>query len=825
MTGPGMNKKTLSSPDSSHGPTLQAQDIVAGLGAAPRDLLATCVALFDDGSLWQRLAERIDTIGTRRGRTAATGADPENAVSSLTRLTTKWKNAPLSDDDLRLMLWMFLREAFDLPARTFGSLRSARTAADDLVAAALVSLQPGTAEKLARWVRFSARRKPPDSLDDLARQTLTELIENVLDSADPSNAAAREALVRETRQRVEQMDSASQHRLLDAIGARELNDDAIRTILLTGGGLATFGGAVSVAGFSAYIFAAQVSAFVPLVSGPALVSFVAVLSNPVTIVLATLGTGWWAARSVGKRVQGAIALRVMSLLALTGVTAGNGGLRQMAQAFVQLPVLGRTRLLGDALDQYQADWKQIAAAHRHAITLSAKVASAMERTVQGARAHDHWQRLLQWDDGAVVDMGVMSVLTLGELLYNIYALDPAVLKAADFSRIGDLSNSTAFAAFAHQIESMDAGSHLGAISSLKGYVAEQVVASQLVEQGHVVDFPPTANEAGWDIAVDGIKFQVKNAADLDLLERHFDKGYDYPILANAEIAELLADTQARGAAPDWADHVHFVEGYSQASVQEAVDQTIDAGDGMLHPHVPTFAVTLCAIRQFCRYRNRKTSATQAVQEVLIQGSITAGLAVTGNYAGVAIGLLVFGPAGAVVLGSALPILSRTQTGRARSVVEHVARGEKYRQWKAEAEEQLQRLLTVLAVGLNKKAHLLKARAEWSDSSMAGEYLRWRLDDDVRFLRETWLRLKAIRDAMPSDIEGAWERLISWLSTSTLHPVLYQTALREGLEVLGRRPGAVENISDSARPWVEGLRGFMAGAKGRWGATRSGDDDL
>jgi hypothetical protein len=55
---------------------------------------------------------------------------------------------------------------------------------------------------------------------------------------------------------VSQLDPAVRAQLLEAIGARELNDDAIRTILLTGGGLASLGTAVSVAGFSAYILAA-----------------------------------------------------------------------------------------------------------------------------------------------------------------------------------------------------------------------------------------------------------------------------------------------------------------------------------------------------------------------------------------------------------------------------------------------------------------------------------------------------------------------------------------------------------------------------------------
>jgi len=204
-------------------------------------------------------------------------------------------------------------------------------------------------------------------------------------------------------------------------------------------------------------------------------------------------------------------------------------------------------------------------------------------------------------------------------------------------------------------------------------VAERVVASRLVDQGHIVSFPDHANQAGWDLEVDGIPFQIKNAADLGLLERHFEH-YDYPVLANAEVADLLAQAKEHGALPAWADKVHFVEGYSQHDVQAVVDHSLSAGDGMLHPHVGTFAVLINAVRNVDRYRSGQMSGPQAVQDVIVNGVVRTGLAVTGNYVGVGIGLLVFGPAGAVVLGSVLPVLSRWQSERAKVALGWIFRG-------------------------------------------------------------------------------------------------------------------------------------------------------
>ena len=799
------NAADCDAPSLAAGPTLQAQDVVAGLGAAPRDLLATSLALFEDSTLLRRLRQlAAEYKGKWFDKTPASDREQQVAESLQTQIEG-WKSSPVTDEVLRVVLWMRLREALGLPALTFGSLRSARTAADDLVAATLASIQPGTVEKAKQWAGLGSSREVPDSLDALAKQTLAELVNQVLTTDDQSSVAARQALVRDMKARVAQLDEASQQSLLKAIGASELNDDAIRTMMLTGGGLASFGGAVSLGGFSAYILAAQASAFIPLVSGPALVSFVAVLSNPITIVLTTFGVGYLVTASANEKIQAAIATRVISLLALSGMSAGENDLRRMAASFTRLPGMAQAGTLdAKVLAKYQENWAPVAPAHKKAAVSRPAIADALDSLSASSTRADRWDRLLRPAGATAQDVAAMSVLTLGELLYNIHALDPSVLKAADFSRIADLSDPIEFAAFAHAIEQMDVSSQLGALSNLKGYVAEQMVAAQLVEQGHVVEFPTTSNEPGWDLAVDGVRFQVKNAADPGLLQRHFDKGYDYPVLANSEMAQWLSDAESRGVLPSWADQVHFVEGYSQASVDEVMEQTLAAGDGMLHPHVPAFGVTLAAVRQLHRYSKGQVTGSQAVQEVLINGSITAGLAVTGNFVGVGIGLLVFGPAGGVVLGSALPILSRTLVGGTRRAVEGLAEGDGHKAWSAHARQNLERLMAVLEAALKHKAETIKRRIGWQQEDPVSQYLDWRLDEDVCFVREAWIRLTAIRDNKTLRVEEAGARLVVWMSTCTLHPATYQAELREWTAVMGRKPGFSDNVAEH----VEVVKGFI-----------------
>src|SRR5690606_36677268 len=67
-----------------HAATLQSRDILAGLGAAPREMLATCLALFEDRTLQQRLGERVEEL-KRKVAAAAPGHEDTATVSSLQR--------------------------------------------------------------------------------------------------------------------------------------------------------------------------------------------------------------------------------------------------------------------------------------------------------------------------------------------------------------------------------------------------------------------------------------------------------------------------------------------------------------------------------------------------------------------------------------------------------------------------------------------------------------------------------------------------------------------------------------------------------------------
>jgi hypothetical protein len=770
---------------------LSSTDIVNGLGVAEREFLAACLALFEDSTLNNRISTLWYRItGGQKNKGESIG-DLEATATAVKDTATRLIQSEWSDDDLRVSLWVYLREAFGLPAHTFASVRTASTAADDLVARAISTRQPSRWEKIAATVRKRPERIPIEDLDTLSYWVLDELIQAVIQGGDSASAKVREKLFADIRQRLRNLPAQDRQRLLDAVGADDINDEALKKILLTGGGLAALGTSVSIAGFSAYILAAQVSAFIPLVSGPGLVSFLAVLSNPITIAAATVGVAWWAARSAREAIALEIGVRVLSLLALQSPRSGDKGTRVMVDAFDRLEVLhGGERYGEEVFQQYRLDWAIIRAVRCKADRLDPTVAEIMDRPAAFVHADATGAAGADTSFSEQRNAAILGGLTLGDVAYHAFSLNPSVVEAADFSRSADLADPTAFAQFAHRIEQMDPQAYDGAISNLKGYVAERFVASQLVSQGHLVEFAPESNSAGWDLKIDGIAFQVKDRMNLSGIKDHFEAGYDYPVIVNSELAGQLA-ALASIDAPEWLDRVHFVEGYSNELVETITRDTLAAGAGMFNPDVPVFAVAVSAFRNYRRLNRGEVTSTQAFQDILLDGSVRAGLAVLGGYVGTGVGLVVFGPAGGLVLSAVVPVLTQMQTTRVRELLDKWTGTDAYRDWSRDAAHALDRLIERLMAQLQSKADLVKARQVADDGDVVRHYVNARLHDELDHLREAYCRLSAIQNDEKASIEIKAVRVIAWVSRSTLHPVVYQTQMRAVGDVFKRRP----SISD------------------------------
>lgn len=773
--------------------TVQPMDVLAGLGSADRTLLAAGLALFEETTLQRRVHELAARGATKSREWLDSVAGQKASAASAEQVRShmsKWQESALPDDQLRLLLWMYLREAFRLPPRLCISMRSAGTACDDLSAAALHFVGPGIWQRWLDKVGVKPKSQQPDCLDELVRPILDQLLQSIFKNIDELDPAARAQLIAGARDRLEEMTEADREKLLREIKADELNDAAIIKILATAGGMTAFSTAVGFAGFSAYILAAQASAFIPLLSGPALVSLVAVLSNPITVVGATLGAGWWAAKSANERVRAEVGVRVMSLLALQGLSATQLGLRSMLDAFTGVAALStHGDLNAKVLALYVAEWRALESAVGDRTPLDPLIEAQMNTPVDGnASKSGRLGKVFGIDQSEFERTKVIAGLTFGDIAYSAASINPAVLHAADFARTADLSDPLEFAAFARKIMEMDVSANLGAISDLKGYVAEQMVAAQLIAQGYQVEFPAASNQEGWDISVDGIHFQVKDSADLGHIATHFGR-FEFPVIANAEVAEMLA-AKTPDALPEWSQDVYFVEGYNDELITQVTTHSIEAADGMFHPHVPLFAIGISAYHNISRMRSGEVTGAQAVQQVALDGSTRAGLAAAGGFAGNAIGFLVFGPAGALVMSGALPILAQTQSKRIQGLLDRHLTSDEYKNWAGKAQEALLALSKVLLRAIAQKITYLRRRLDALPSGALGDYVGFRISDDMRFLRETRCKLERLL-AETDGVENVATRMYQWLPTSTIHPRSYQNELKQFSETLQQRPTATQ----------------------------------
>ena len=218
--------------------------------------------------------------------------------------------------------------------------------------------------------------------------------------------------------------------------------------------------------------------------------------------------------------------------------------------------------------------------------------------------------------------------------------------------------------------------------------------------------------------------------------------------------------------------------------------------------ITLFTLVLSGIRNVGRMNRNEITGTQAVQEVLLDGGTRAGLAVVGNYVGVGVGLLVFGPAGALVLGAVAPIVSQRQSSLVKGKLDEWVKDATYRAWADEARHALSGLIARAQGALKQKAALLQARQPDNADAAVVHYLRWRTDDQLGFLREAWCRLQAIAGDKASAVEILMARLMGWLSTSTLHPTAYQAELDSLSKVLKRRPSTTDRIAVVAEEAAE-----------------------
>ena len=779
-------------------PPITPVDVLTGLGGADRNLLATSLALFEDSKLW-RHAEKLVSRGADAAQRAWTNTSQSvvaEATEEINKTKEQWRLSEWSDDDLRLLLWIRLREALGLPPRLSASCRGCAHLADDVAASLITSLDPaGMAKSGHRWLYkqgWLAQGEQATTLSHIVVPVLDELLEQSLEGeGEVPDRDARRQHWAEALSALRQLTQAEQDTLLHETGATQLNNRALLRSLALGGSLGAFGLTVSSAGFSAYILAAQASAFIPVVTGPGLVSLVAVVSNPVFIAAAAGGGAWSFARSARREVNANVAARVVAMLAIQGLQTGRGGLESLRRSFDRVPdLVSSMQLARSARDGWQAEWESLQVLLRdRAEEPPAWLLSGMETAIDpdvpetGLSPGQHTPTGSETKNAAA-----LSALTVGDVVYSYYAIDPTAVQAVDFSHVADIDGRIDFSVLANDMLEGSDQAVLGGISRLKGYVAEKAVAAELTAAGHVIRFPEASNEPGIDLLVDGQPFQVKFHATPQGIREHFDT-YDYPVFANSELDGEIPE--------EWADQVYFIDGLSNELVTDITESSVHAGGNLFDTAVLTSVGVISVARGVFAYRGGQVTGQQAFEQVLLDGSVRMGLAGGGSVVGSAVGFVAFGPAGAWVFGAGAPVLAAMQTGRVSASVRQRVKGETHRQWEEATHGRLDALQQTVLRALHWKIDTLEAKVAATPGNEAGIYLKWRFADDIRFARECRQRVAAITRSHWEMPEQRATELFRWVAVCAVHPAAYQPEMRAIAALLGERPGLSELVDSES----------------------------
>ena len=630
--------------------------ILAGFGSLTRRELSDFLAVFEETTLLNVVVGRIKDLADRVGQGERVDGDPAFR-RRLARKSDDVCRSGRSDAVLRLQLWHRTREAFDLEAAIPLATRTANLRAADVAQRAADELRDSIAqgEEQTSWSdlpgriwsgvrQFFLSQAPTDFSEVVGAQASRMLAqaaqEGLLDDA------TKDALIERVRRQLEDAPPELRDRSVER--ALKAGDVTALSVLTTGSSLAGIGIAVELAGFGAYVLAAKASAILPLIGGKAAVSGLAVLANPFFIVPAVVGGGMLANLHFRRSARVKLASALTTQMALKGLSAARTGLATCLDDF---------KSLGGK--DVEAAGAGSAPRHNRKIDLTRELVGgqlpdtpgrppeALDRPPAGKTRDGLEQVLFPDRKGVSLEALAVGALTLADILYHAAAIDPEVLRAADFSRSEDLSDVFEFGVFADGVRDLDGAALAGAENHLRGHVAEQLVATRLAEQGHQVELPDAPNNAGFDLIVDGTPCQVKCLADIDGLVEHFERYPDIPVYVNAELADVIRQSDY-----EWADKVSFVEGYDRETTETIMQQSLDAGAALDDLNIPVFAVAVSAARNVHAWWKGQLSLQDLPFEVAVDGAVKGTLTATGGFVGQSIGLLLFGPAGAVVFGAA-----------------------------------------------------------------------------------------------------------------------------------------------------------------------------
>lgn len=242
-------------------------------------------------------------------------------------------------------------------------------------------------------------------------------------------------------------------------------------------------------------------------------------------------------------------------------------------------------------------------------------------------------------------------LVVGEYLWQIYTIDPSLIKAIDFSSTQNLDSAYAVSNYL-MINMLEHDDHayIGFRNRLIGYLGEQKVAEVLQQQGTDALWASTSNQEIWDLQIDDQLINVKTVLDVNSI-----KGV---ALAHPDVIYLVPEDTYKNVG---IDNIQALDGFNYQEVNNQLDYTSNQIDGTnafdaFSTHLP-LGSSLMALQERQQLINAGGDKKAINKNILIDfttkisGSLT--MAKVGGLVGIGLGSLVFMPVAGSIIGAAI----------------------------------------------------------------------------------------------------------------------------------------------------------------------------
>lgn len=769
--------------------------ILAGLGSLDRRALCDFLAVFEYASLKNLSLDGAKDLWKK----LRNSGQAENERAFLKRIQEASgeyyaaKEPNRSDAWLRFRIWNEMRSVLGLTKALPLSTASANYRCAEVANLASkyhsVESQPaddsqGLGNRLGKFTAESTEKvkgwfsRERSDFTQTVRKEAHNIVLKALDG-DALTEEQRRKIEDEFRLKLDQLPEDMRDQSLEQ--AIRSGDWASVAAVGSAGTLVGLASTVEIAGFSAYIAAAKISAIIPLLGGKTAVSLLAVLANPLFVLLATAGGGFVMNHSLNKKIGRMVASRLAVQLALQGLATRSDGLKQCLNDFKNLT---DDELSDDRLKKQRETAKAISGA----LPPTPGNPDIELPSISETQELDLTAVLFPNSRNSSLNAAAVAGLTTADILFDAMAIDPQVVSATDFSRTEDINNIFEFGAFAERIESMDSLAQAGVENQLRGYVAEMMVATRLKE--HDVGFAETANTPGYDLIVDGNPFQVKCYRDADTglraLENHFEQYPDIPVYANSEILSAVQNSDA-----SWADKVFGVEGFDYETTNDILEQSLEAGADLMDFRIPLFVVAVSAARNIHGWWKGSIPLKDIPLEFAVDGAVHGTLSVAGGIAGTTLGLLLFGPAGAVIFGG----VGQAGTLFGARDVRRKFDDLRAKEWTVSVGKAANSFRVALDKAMQSKINRINFKASQISASdpVLEDWARLKFADQAIGVAEC----KAELDHLPGNAVDRAKILLRLMREAGIHPWSVNEPLKNLMNVLAEQPSVTDQVVEIA----------------------------